>query len=304
MKESGLPLVSILIPTYNRPALLQEALESAIDQTYPHTEIVISDDSTNDETERLIREYYAPYYPHIRYKKQPKTLGGLRNNQFLLEEATGECVNYLMDDDLFAPTKIERMMAFFLEDKEVKLVTSHRQCFFGSGMHRLMTSTVKKHYEEDTIVDGIELGNYLLMYNHNIIGEPTTALFRKRDLHVPFGTYEGREYGCNVDKAMWLHLLRQGKAVYIADTLSYFRLHQGQQSKRQPILLKGLEDYAHEVTASYRCGFLQGDGQYKKALLKVLEYACYIGEEHGLIDNETYKGVIEAIQMEYNEVAY
>jgi GT2 family glycosyltransferase len=302
--RADLPLVSILIPTYNRPFFLQEALKSAINQTYSHIEIVISDDSTDDETEKIIREQYVPHYPFIRYIKQKETLGGFKNNLFLFQEAKGEFINYLMDDDLFEETKIEKMMKVFLADKgeEIKLVTSHRQYFVGDGDHRMKMSMVKKQYEKDTVIDGITLGNYILMENHNVLGEPTTVLFRKKDLREPFGVYEGREYGCNVDKATWLQLLQQGKAVYLTDTLSYFRFHANQQSSNPHILFKGLEDYAHEVMASYRNGFLQEEGQYEVALSGVLRYGAYIKAEKEMVDQEAYEKVINIVQAEYDQI--
>ena len=54
----NLPLVSILIPTYNRPHYFKIALESALAQTYSNIEIIVGDDSTNNETEKLIYRHY------------------------------------------------------------------------------------------------------------------------------------------------------------------------------------------------------------------------------------------------------
>ena len=65
--EKDLPLVSILIPTYNRPHYFKIALESALAQTYSNIEIIIGDDSTNDETETLIHEQYLPHYKNVTY---------------------------------------------------------------------------------------------------------------------------------------------------------------------------------------------------------------------------------------------
>lgn len=70
----SLPLVSILIPTYNRPYYFQMALQSAINQTYKNFEIVIADDSTNDETMTLIQSYLNQY-PFIRYYKNEHNIG-------------------------------------------------------------------------------------------------------------------------------------------------------------------------------------------------------------------------------------
>ncbi len=57
----------MLIPTYNRPEYFKEALESVINQTYRNIEIIIGDDSTNDETENLIKENYLNNYDNIKY---------------------------------------------------------------------------------------------------------------------------------------------------------------------------------------------------------------------------------------------
>ena len=74
--EKDLPLVSILIPTYNRPHYFKIALESALAQTYSNIEIIIGDDSTNDETETLIHEQYLPHYKNVTYIRNtlPRTI--------------------------------------------------------------------------------------------------------------------------------------------------------------------------------------------------------------------------------------
>ena len=56
-----LPLVSVLIPTYNRPHYFEEALCSVLEQTYPNIEIIVGDDSTNDETEKVLQKYLCDH---------------------------------------------------------------------------------------------------------------------------------------------------------------------------------------------------------------------------------------------------
>ncbi|GIP47420.1 hypothetical protein J53TS2_10110 [Paenibacillus sp. J53TS2] len=251
------PKVSVLIPTYNRPYYFEQALQSVLTQTYKHVEIIVCDDSTNDETQKLI-DYYTQIYPNIVYKKNPKNLGQFNNDLQCMELSSGDFINFLMDDDLFHPQKIEKMMAYYMQDinDEVNLITSHRHLIDAEGNILHNRKVTKRAFEQDTLLNGIEFADYALKYNWNFIGEPTTVLFRKSALNSPFGTFCGREYGCNVDMATWLTLLSEGKAIYISETLSYFREHSNQQLQSNLMKLMGATDYAHEILAAPSKGYL------------------------------------------------
>ncbi|SHI38730.1 glycosyltransferase [Lutispora thermophila] len=272
------PLVSILIPTYNRPEYFRLALESALNQTYKNIEIIVGDDSTNDETECLMKNNYLNKYSNIKYYHNEKNLGQFDNDIKLYEMAQGEYINFLMDDDLFEETKIEKMMNYFIFDdkQEITLVTSHRAVIDGNGEIKEIFRGTDRIFDEDKVIDGIELGDFILMNIYNCIGEPTTALFRKDKLMEPFGVFNGRKYGCNVDQASWLNLLSMGKAVYINEVLSYFRVHEGQQQHNLGILLKGYTDYIHQVITGREKGFLSDDDKYIYTVRKFIKY----GEEN------------------------
>ncbi len=124
----NVPLVSILIPTYNRPHYFKIALESALAQTYSNIEIIVGDDSTNNETEKLIYRDYLHKHKHITYIRNPSTLGQFHNALMLLEQSNGEYINFLMDDDIFYNNKIEKMMFYFQKDldQNLALITSYR----------------------------------------------------------------------------------------------------------------------------------------------------------------------------------
>ena len=93
----------------------------------------------------------------------------------------------------------------------------------------------------------------MLKEGHNIIGEPTTTLFRKELLTEPFGTLKERQYSCSVDMASWISLLSKGDAVYISEPLSQFRYHAGQQIHNK--LLQGCEDFTHLVITAKNMDF-------------------------------------------------
>jgi len=92
------PLVSIGIPTYNRADnYLRQALESAINQTYPNLEIIVSDNCSPDDTEAVVRRYSDP---RIRYFRQSENIGPNNNFNFCLEQARGVYFLLLQDDDM------------------------------------------------------------------------------------------------------------------------------------------------------------------------------------------------------------
>lgn len=270
------PLVSILIPTYNRPQLFKLALDSVLQQTYTNIEIIVCDDSTNNETEIEIKPYLKQY-PSMKYIKNDRNLGQFENDLKCLELANGEYINFLMDDDLFHCEKIEKMMDYFIHDEseELSLVTSYRQLIDMNGNKLRDWKATTRLFNSDTIMDGIEFGEYIIQSCMNYIGEPTTVLFRKTRLTEPFGTLSRRKYICNVDLASWINLLSNGKIVYIAEPLSYFRIHQQQQLHSPKIRIQGGIDFIHQVLCAKEYGYFHKDlFKYKSAIencLKIIE---------------------------------
>jgi len=111
------PLVSIGIPTYNRPQGLHRALESIIKQTYQNLEIIVSDNcsaetGTATETEMIVQEFMATD-ERIQYFRQEKNIGLFYNKKFLFEVSRGEYFTWLCDDDERSPEYIEACLEEF-----------------------------------------------------------------------------------------------------------------------------------------------------------------------------------------------
>lgn len=102
-------LISIGIPTYNRPDELRRTLAEITNQTYSHLEIIISDNaSTNIEVEKVIREFMAKD-ARIQYFRQEKNIGINLNFQFVMEKASGEYFMWAADDDWHEPNFVEAL---------------------------------------------------------------------------------------------------------------------------------------------------------------------------------------------------
>ncbi len=110
------------------------------------------DDSTNDETERLMNTHYLPKHKHITYIRNAYTLGQFHNALMLVEQSNGEYINFLMDDDVFYSNKIEKMMFYFHQDldQNLTLITSYRTWINDNGDIIEQHPPMKKLYAEDT----------------------------------------------------------------------------------------------------------------------------------------------------------
>jgi glycosyltransferase involved in cell wall biosynthesis len=105
------PLVSVGIPTFDRPAGLRRTLQLICRQTYQNLEILISDNaSPGPETEQVVREF-SQVDPRIKYFCQPANFGPLANFRFVLAKASGDYFMWAADDDEWDVSFIETCLA-------------------------------------------------------------------------------------------------------------------------------------------------------------------------------------------------
>lgn len=98
------PLVSIIIPTYNRAHLIGETLDSVLAQTYNNWECIVVDDGSKDNTKALVN-HYVDKDKRIQYHKRLDThlSGGNGARNFGFELSRGEYINWFDDDDIMLP---------------------------------------------------------------------------------------------------------------------------------------------------------------------------------------------------------
>jgi len=107
-------VVSVIVPTYNRSALLLEAVDSVYAQTYRPIELIIVDDGSTDDTCRAIDEWGSrhsdPSFTVCYLTQDNQRVCRARNHG--LSEATGEFIQYLDSDDLLLPDKLKKQVSF------------------------------------------------------------------------------------------------------------------------------------------------------------------------------------------------
>lgn len=120
-KTGELPLVSICMPTYKRTSFVREALESALAQTYGNIEILVSDDSPSNAIGDIVRTYDSP---SLRYQQNTPALGFVPKLNSFLNEARGEWMVILCDDDILDPDYVSSMMANSRKHPEAAILRS------------------------------------------------------------------------------------------------------------------------------------------------------------------------------------
>src|SRR3954453_3977645 len=218
------PAVSVLVPVYNYVQYVGAAIQSAREQTFGDLEIVVVDNQSTDGSWELLQELAAED-ERIRLYRNDVNIGGWPNLDRCYELGRAPLVKYLMADDLLAPTCVERMVDALKRWDEAVLAFSHFATAGADGIQ-----TMSRHVlEDDGLVDTHSLVQHSVAHADNLVGSPTTVMFRRAALpHLrPFQRICGRPFGvfACTDWALWLELLAAGPAVYVADDLSLYRHH-------------------------------------------------------------------------------
>lgn len=105
-------LVSVIIPTYNVERYISRAIESLLQQTYKHIEIIIVDDASTDRTPKVI-EYYVKKYPEkVKMLQNKKNMGTYISINRGIQLSEGNYITLLGSDDIFIPYKIQIQVAY------------------------------------------------------------------------------------------------------------------------------------------------------------------------------------------------
>ena len=260
--------VSVLIPAYNE-AFFRDAFASARAQAYDSFEVVVCDDSPGDAIEAWVG---AERDPRVRYVRNPRRLGFEGNFGECLRQARGELAKFLNDDDRLLPGCIARLAAALDANPNVALATSRRQVIDASGAARADVPATSPVSYVSCTTPGIELGELALVNGLNLIGEPTTAMFRVKDvdwLDTGLFTWRGKSYHCLADLALWLRLIEHRDAYYCASVLSQYRMHAGQEQRSGAMGIGCITERLDLIHAAREAGFLRAREAYRAALMRL-----------------------------------
>jgi glycosyltransferase involved in cell wall biosynthesis len=181
-------LISIIIPCYNDWQYIEQAVNSALNQTYPNKEVIIVDDGSNAKTKEILKRLEPKITKLITQENQ----GQSKARNVGIEASKGGYILVLDSDDFFEPSFSEKAIQVFINKKSVKLVTCQANLLFEDGSSRIFTP------KGGTIADFI--------LNNNALG---TSMFKKEDWRMCGGYDEEMRNGFE-DWEFFIRILKKG----------------------------------------------------------------------------------------------
>jgi len=200
------------MPVFNGEKYLSSSVESVLGQTYVNIELLLIDDGSTDSTYK-IGESFAQRDKRIRFFSiENRGRAGARN--FAIDAAEGSYIAFLDADDFWFEDKLEKQMAIFSENSEIKLVYSQREWVDSDG--NAISGYESHNLPSGKIFEQLIEGNYLC----------TSTVCVDIDVVRSVGGFDQSKKFTNCqDYDLWLRASLLGEFFGIDDKLTYYRIH-------------------------------------------------------------------------------
>jgi len=211
----NLPRVSIVTPSFNQAAFLEETIRSVLTQNYPHIEYIVIDGGSTDGSVDIIRKYEN----RLAYWVSEQDAGQADAINKGWRRATGEIIAYLNSDDTYEPGAVRAAVEYLAQHPETAMVYGH--CY-----------QVNEHGERVGTLRAIPVTIHTLLL-HNAIMQPT-AFIRRRVLdHTGMLNVE---LGHAMDYDLWLRIALHHRIDALDLPLANFRAHADSKSFAKPFV--------------------------------------------------------------------
>jgi glycosyltransferase involved in cell wall biosynthesis len=196
------PLVTCIIPAYNREKYIESAIESVLNQTYKNMEIIVVDDGSTDNIRKLVENLKGK----VKYVWQPNS-GSAAARNLGISKASGDFIGFLDSDDMWDKNKIFLQLECFENNPEIDVclcnikIINEKEKRISDDQYVIVTP-----YHLCSVLINTDALNKVGLFNANLkFGEDTDWFMRIRELNIP--------------------------VKILNDTLVYIRLHEDNSTK-------------------------------------------------------------------------
>lgn len=200
-------LVSIIMPTYNCGAFIEESVKSVLFQTLTDWELQIVDDCSTDNTYDVLLPYIKKNN-NIYFHSLPQNSGPAKARTEAIKRATGKYIAFLDSDDVWLPDKLEKQIAYMKHIGTFFSCTAYSMMSeTGVNLHKIFAPPEKTDYKKMLRLSN-PIGNSTVIYDRAALGEYEVPSIKKRN-----------------DFALWLKILCNTKyCVGMQDVLAVYRI--------------------------------------------------------------------------------
>jgi glycosyltransferase involved in cell wall biosynthesis len=243
------PKVSIITPTYNRPEYLQQTINSALAQTDGDFELIICDNHSSANPQAMIE---ALNDPRIRFFRHDRNIGMIANILYALNQAQGKYTAMLLDDDLWHPEFLAKLVPPLEADADLALTFCDHFVIDGAGeIDPIATQKYSESYHRANLAPGIHQPFHQLAMVNTAVSTATAAVMRRSLIDWQ---QISPEVGGALDSYLCYLYCREGLAAYYVPLkLSYYREHEatdtaqsGRQNANSKISRSSAEVFCYE----------------------------------------------------------
>lgn len=221
--------ISVIIPTYNRLDLFKKALNSALIQNYDDFEIIITDDSTNNETKNYCDELSKTYKNIFYFKNTKHKKGPCGNKNNGIDLANGKALVILDDDDEFLHENVLSDMVIYLKEGYSSV---------WANCYKEINGVKISEFSGHGLNSSGDIDKYLY-YNGKIVGE-FLVMFKKESLKA--NRFDENLFGG--ENLLWFNLFDE-KVYYLNEAVRLYRVN-----RQDSVTLKSIK-YPEKVLKSY-----------------------------------------------------
>lgn len=219
--------VTVIMPVYNGERYLEQAVQSALSQTYRNFELIVVDDCSTDQSTKIIEQHLSD--DHVVFLQNEKNMGVAASRNHALKFAKGDLITFLDQDDVWLPHKLEIQVAALQAHPEVGLLHADYARIDPKGV--LLPAYRELPVDRfDNPAAPVNVRDVFaeIFISNNI--QPLTSMIPRKVIDA-VGSFEAELPGVD-DYELWLRIALSYPIGHIQTIAGYWRRHPGQQSNQ------------------------------------------------------------------------